>query len=202
MDYMDKILLNDKIWDIVKHENKNLFSLEDFNILPIWNDDENFFQYGIYAVEDYQLIMNHLSVSTDREYPKINGVSADVFYTSKNYSTGEYDNLQLPIDFTGAMVIGHNRVYEYDVNTTKCFDYAEVLELVFLKGKLVTTIDHTKAMKRIRKNIDLGLRDLKKKRDRRCIDNFLRSSFVGNYDVKHKNKRNRMHISLLGLKKD
>lgn len=200
MDYMDKLLLNDKLWDVLCHENANFFSLEDYNILPIWNTSDDFYQYGIYHVNEFQLFLNHLSVSTDREYPKINGISPDVFYTAKNYSTAEYENIGLEMDYSGAILLGFDKVYNYDENVVNCYDYKEVCELVFLNGRLVTTIDHTRGMRRIRKNLDLGLRDLKKKRDRKCIRKFIQSCLVGNYKKPSKKKVKEHKIQLLWLR--
>ena len=50
---------------------------------------------------------------------------------------------------------------------------------------MITTIDHSKAMLRVRKNIDKGYRDLGKFRDRKCIDQFIRTSLLGTYRKTH-----------------
>lgn len=98
--------------------------------------------------------------------------------------TGEGAILKsIPALYNGAILIGGEPVKEYLLmeNRLQYFSYKQVYELVFNKGDLVTTIDHSKAMLRIRKNLELGLRSLTVKRDARCIKRFINSSFIGDY---------------------
>lgn len=202
MEYIDRLYLNGKVWDVLLNEYKDIFALEDYNVLPIWSDDEHFFSYGTYELKNYELSIMSFIVSTDREYPDINGVKPDILYSAKDYSTAEYENINLPIKFTGALVIGNELLNDYDNGMTRCYNYKYVCELIFLNGKLVTTINHSRAMQRIRKNLDMGLRSLSKKRDSKCINRFIKTSFVGNYDKPCKRKIDVMDkISLLNLYK-
>lgn len=202
MDYINRLYLDGKVWDVLLNEYEDIFALEDYNVLPIWSDDEQFFSYGTYELKNYELSIKHFVVSTDREYPDINGVKPDIFYSAKNFSTGEYEDINLPLKFTGAIVIGNELIHDYDNGKLLCYNYKHVCELIFLNGKLVTTINHNRAMRRIRKNLDMGLRSLGKKRDRKCINKFIKTSFVGNYDKPFK-KPNKVldKISFLKLYK-
>ncbi len=201
MDYIDRLYLNGKVWDVLQNEYKDIFALDDYNMLPIWSDDEHFFSYGTYELKNYELSIKNFIISTDREYPDINGVKPDIFYSAKDYSTAEYEDINLPIKFTGALVIGNEWIKDYDNGITRCYNYKHVCELIFLNGKLVTTINHNRAMQRIRKNLDLGLRTLSKKRDRKCIDRYIKTSFVGNYNKPRKRKLDTDKISLLNVYK-
>ncbi|WP_167956694.1 hypothetical protein [Anaerosporobacter faecicola] len=93
---------------------------------------------------------------------------------------------ELPLGnmYTGSVVIGRNVVMNDDttiVEPLPCYHYEEVMELIFSQGVLVTTVNHNRAMKRVRMNLECGYRSLNKKKDVRCIQKFLKDSFVGRY---------------------
>ncbi len=190
MDMKDSLRMDDKNYKILLCEYEDIFIPEDYNISPIWKNDINFKYYGAYELIDYQLYLHEFTVTSDREYPTINGVKPDVFYSEKIMSTAEYQNLSLALDFTGAMIVVNEFIKDYGNDKMQAFNYKYVKELIFLNGKLVTTINHSKAMQRIRRNLETGLRDLSKRRDEKCIKKFIKSSFVGNYEKPLKrNKR-------------
>ncbi|MBH1942374.1 hypothetical protein I5677_15840 [Mobilitalea sibirica] len=95
-----------------------------------------------------------------------------------------------PVYYTGAILIGSDLINDYDVKEeTACFSYKNVYELILKQGFLEITADHSKSMLRIRKNLELGLRDLSKKRDLRCIEHFLEDIFLGEYSSNHSLKQ-------------
>jgi hypothetical protein len=87
------------------------------------------------------------------------------------------------VSYNGAILIGSKPVKEYAMKgeNPTCFSYQNVMELIFEDGILITSVDHSKKMLRIRKNIELGLRNLTVNRDIRCIRRFMNSSFIGDY---------------------
>lgn len=91
-------------------------------------------------------------------------------------------NGQTPCLYRGGIVIGCtlSNTFEF-TNDYPCYCYEKVIELIFNEGKLITTADHSKAMDRVRKNIEKGLRSLKNQKDLICINKFLRSSFIKKY---------------------
>jgi hypothetical protein len=97
----------------------------------------------------------------------------------------------IPVLYNGAILIGREPVTEYllQENRLPYFSYKQVYELVFNNGVLVTTVEHSRAMFRIRKNLELGLRSLAAKRDVRCIRRFMNSSFIGDYRLLSTGKR-------------
>lgn len=92
-----------------------------------------------------------------------------------------FDNCRL--FYSGSILIAADMVSEICIkgNDPACFSYQNVKELIFNDGVLVTGIDHNRAMHRIRKNLELGLRKLSNSRDLKCINRFLDSSLVGDY---------------------
>lgn len=177
----DSMVMGDDLYHILKRES-DLFRPEYFGISPTWSDDPNFFCNGLYELKEFQLYLKNIMVSSDRSYPVINGIKPEPYLSETDRETVQYLNVNEPLNFTGAIIIANQFVKNYCKNDAPaCFSYKQVKELIFQEGKLVTTIDHSKAMLRIRKNLDMGLRNLDKKRDVICISKFLKASFAGYY---------------------
>jgi len=85
--------------------------------------------------------------------------------------------------YNGAILIAADMVDEFitDDGAPACFSYQNVKELIFNNGILVTGVDQNRAMHRIRKNLELGIRKLGNRKDIRCINRFLASALVGDY---------------------
>jgi hypothetical protein len=61
------------------------------------------------------------------------------------------------------------------------YSYETVLELIFKDGCLMTSVDHSKAVLRIRRNLEQGLRSLNRSRDRHCIYAFMHRTVICDY---------------------
>jgi len=110
----------------------------------------------------------------------------------------QYYDINQPLHYTGSITIADDFVKDYSMNDTgqaPCFCYKCILELIFEDGILITTIDHSRDMLRIRKNIELGLRSLSKKRDFRCIEHFIKSTFIGNYKPFSSPKKSKKYLN-------
>ena len=96
--------------------------------------------------------------------------------------------------YSGAILIGRDPIKEYPLqeNSLPCYSYRTVYELVFNHGLLVTTADQSKAMLRIRRNLELGYRSLMIKRDSRCIRKYINSCFIGDYRPLSERKKRKM----------
>ncbi len=129
----------------------------------------------LYQVEDYKLFLESLELGSC-EALNLGGVRMEVHAQQHKFS-------DLPVSYNGAVLIGTNLVREYylDSQAPAYFSYQKVIEILFDQGVLITTIDQSRAMLRIRRNIELGLRSLTKKRDIRCINRFMNSALVGDY---------------------
>jgi hypothetical protein len=178
----DSIIISDITYQILYYEN-NIFNPELFGIKPTWLDDSGFFYQCLFELKDFKLYLKSFIVSSDRGYPIINGINPVPYSTDKGSDAVLYDNIAEQLDYNGALIIVNQIVNNYGkTEEIPCYCYKLVKEMVFLEGKLITTIDHSKAMLRIRKNLDLGLRRLDKKRDVKCIKKFLKASFAGEYE--------------------
>ena len=65
-----------------------------------------------------------------------------------------------------------------------CYQYDVVIELIIDNGDVIALIDHSRAMKKVAKNLEYQLRSLKKRRDVYVIRRFLKKTFVRKYPVK------------------
>jgi hypothetical protein len=128
-----------------------------------------------FHVEDYRLILDQFTL------PKEEPCDRDGTKTAG--TTKQYELQGFMVPYNGAVLIGADPVREYFTKPGKpaCFSYQNVFELVFKDGILITTVDQSKAMLRIRKNLEIGLRSLNNSRDLRCIKRFINSSFIGDY---------------------
>lgn len=176
------VIYKEEEYELLLQEKEGMFHPEVFGMAPIWMQSKEFSYMSTYEIKEYQLYLDSFMVHTDSSYPVIQNVEAIMTEeeNGKNYAC--YQNLSYQLNYTGAIVIAREFVKDYEIEDNfPCFCYAHVIELIFEKGILVTTIAHDKAMVRIRKNLERGLRTLRKAKDARCIRKFIKSSFVGKY---------------------
>ena len=128
-----------------------------------------------FCIKDYQLLLSSLDIVTN-EARNIGGMHMESY-------TGRHAFEEFPVSYNGTILIGANIVKEYYLkgNTPAYFSYQKLIELVFENGTLITTVDQSRAMLRIRKNLELGLRSLDNKRDKHCITRFMNSVLIGDY---------------------
>lgn len=170
-------------YELLLQEKDGMFHPEVFGMAPIWMQSREFSYKGTYKIEDYQLYLESFLVHTDSSYPTIQNVEAVMSKEEDGKTYAGYYHLSYSLNYTGAIVIAKDFVKDYEIEDNyPCFCYAHVVELIFEKGILVTTIAHDKAMIRIRKNLEKGIRTLRKAKDSRCIRKFIKSSFVGKYN--------------------
>lgn len=139
-----------------------------------------------YQITDYKLQLNKLTIEKSDKAMIAKDISSDESY--------EFSQLWLP--YSGALLIADGLIEEYqhmgrDANQSiPYFSYKKVYELVFNRGNLITTIDQSKMMLRIRKNLELGLRNMDNKRDSQCIHRFINANLIGDYrSFSSQNKR-------------
>lgn len=128
-----------------------------------------------FFIKDYQLLLSRLDIVTN-DARNLGGIHMEGY--DRKHSFEEF-----PVSYNGTILIGANIVKEYYLkgNTPAYFSYQKLIELVFENGTLITTVDQSRAMLRIRKNLELGLRRLDNKRDKRCISSFMNSVLIGDY---------------------
>lgn len=87
---------------------------------------------------------------------------------------------QEAIKYSGGILIVKGLLEEYR-DYEDMFSYETVLELIFKDGCLITTVDHSKAVLRIRRNLERGLRNMNNSKDRRCIQKFMHRTVICDY---------------------
>lgn len=135
-----------------------------------------------YEVKDYRLLLSSLEIIGAKGYRAVLQES-DNDRVSQNPSN-EHESLMLTNYYSGSIIIGRRLItkeYQLQDYINPCFSYEDVIELIFSQGILVTSIDHSKAMKRIRMNLKCGYRTIKSKKDIHCIYTFLKETFIGDY---------------------
>jgi len=87
---------------------------------------------------------------------------------------------QEALNYSGGMLVVQKPVPAY-AEYDDMFSYEIVLELIFKDGILMTTVDHSKAMLRVRRNLERGLRSMVRARDRYCIRKFMHKTVICDY---------------------
>lgn len=128
-----------------------------------------------FMIKEFRLFLSKIDVGTN-ESMNLGGAWIEDYIQKHTFE-------EFPVAYNGAILIGANPIKEYHRkgDISSYFSYQKVIELVFENGVLITTVDQSKAMLRIRKNLELGLRSYNKKRDKNCINRFMNATFVGDY---------------------
>lgn len=201
-----RIEIKGEQFDVLSCENQFIFHPLVFSILPVWKDSSPFDFTLDFKVDNYKIELCSMWLEVDCTLPVINGVVPKPTVMN-NHEGVIYEKLAIPVQYTGAVLMANTIVNDYDITPDDrgiypCFCYKVVYEYIFENGILITTIDHSRAMLRIRKNLDLGYRDWNKKRDKRCINQFIKTSFVGNYKKKRNKKREEYLANMCKLYKE
>ncbi|MDF2943743.1 MAG: hypothetical protein K0S01_2601 [Herbinix sp.] len=168
-----QLLFLDKNYKILCAEQEFIIHPAVFGLVPLAAASLQCSFTSTFQIKDYRLILDELILGT-----------GDLINYGMKIAANEQQPIvqNLSVSYNGAILVGADLVKEYYMKgNLTCFSYQRVVELIFEDGVLITTIDHSKAMSRIRKNIELGLRSLYKSRDARLIKHFINNSFVGDY---------------------
>jgi len=160
-------------YKVLAVEQEYLIHPSVFGYLPLTKATQYCNFTGSFHVEGYKLYLDQLVLNPGAGSKSINPENNERIYDFDHY----------PVAYTGSVLIGTQLVKEYGMKGMKptYFSYLHVLELIFEDGVLITTVDQSKAMLRIRKNLELGIRSLVSSRDNRCINRFMNSVFIGEY---------------------
>lgn len=167
-----QIIYSNRIYKILHAEQECIIHPAALGLIPFTKASLQCSFLADFHMEDYRLVLDKITLINE---------TANKLYCDGNDKQYELNNLA--VCYNGSILIGTNPVKEYTLGKgrVECFSYQNVFELVFEDGILTTTIDQSKAMLRIRKNIELGLRNLNSSRDVKCIFRFMKTSFVGDY---------------------
>jgi hypothetical protein len=182
MNLNEEFLYKEECYIVLLSEKNSILYPEIQELLPgeIYNDRDKVF--GTYIVQDYMLLLKDLRVPYKAVYPDIHDITPEKIHGETYSNFLCYYDLLEPLSYSGGIILANKFIKDYgNEEEYPCYCYNEVVELIFENGKLITSIDHSKDMIRIRKNIEKGFRDIHNRRDARCIKRFIRSSFVQDY---------------------
>lgn len=164
MDQQMKYL--NKTYAILSAEQEFIIHPAALGLLPLTNASLQCSYFTSFYIKEHRLILEELCI-----------------HSAEDLNSKQYLFPERTVPYNGAVLLGGDLVKEYSLKNNKiaCFSYKSVWELVFEDGILITSVDQSKAMARIRKNIELGLRNLSNSRDVRCIRRFMNSSLIGDY---------------------
>jgi hypothetical protein len=171
-----QLLYINKNFKILSAEQEYIIHPAVFDLVPLTAASLQCSFISNFQLKDYRLTLDKLLLGTV-ESLSLAEIKSEVI--EKKAILQDF-----PVCYTGAILIGADLVKEYyNKGNLSFFSYQNVFELVFEDGVLITTVDQSKAMLRIRKNIELGFRSLYNNRDNRCIKRFINSSLVGDYKM-------------------
>ena len=179
-----EIIFHDQDYDVIMIENENIIMEKEINQYILGIEHANLNYHCCFEVKEYRLYLRTCEIICAYGYRAVLQESNQGGIDSNNTAEHNSSELMIPNAYSGSIVIGRGLIandYLLQVKGIQCYGYEEVIELIFSQGILVTTINHSRAMKRVRMNLDCGYRTLDKKKDVRCIQKFLRDSFVGDY---------------------
>jgi hypothetical protein len=167
---------------VLEAEQEFIIHPSALGLLPLNLNSLNYPFTCEFSMKDYHLYLNRIVMP--KSYSQC--VSGELISAATVNNVGEeteYQYNDFKVSYNGAILIGTNPVKDYNMKGQRypCFSYQKVYELIYENGILITSVDQSKAMIRIRKNLELGLRSLYNNRDLRCIKRFMNSSFVGDY---------------------
>lgn len=186
----DSFFYNKKEYRLVAISEEIKFKPEDYGITPemistaCWRGF-----YCDYIIKDEMLYLNQFTVnSADGNYPEINGkmpVSVAFYYdelseAEKDTYDGphQYKNLELPIAFTGKIILGDEFLWEYYIHMgfQRAWAYEKLIELEIEEGIVINVTDHSEKAKELRQKINTDKSEFDKQL-RRNILGFVENSF-------------------------
>lgn len=177
---MSKLIIRDEEYQILACERKEILHPIVFGYDNYELNEENKYSF-LFMIEDYKLKLLQMELcSYEQENIHIENETKKISYE------------KIVVPYSGAVLVANDYIQNYFFDRRpedRCFAYQNVKELIFQDGILITTIEHNKAMLRIRKNIDLGYRRVYNTRDFRCIERFIKNTLIGNYRAHSSLKR-------------
>lgn len=139
------------------------FDPSDYGLKPVacctacWNG-----YWCDYDISKDGIFLRNLYVNTEGEYPEINGIKAQGDSNNPRtlvfFGHHVYKDLNIPIDYTGKILVGDKFIHKYYIHMgyQRAWAYEILIELCFKKGKLVNEIDQSKKSEELREKFDRG----------------------------------------------
>lgn len=186
--FIEEICFREEFYSVLYREVDNL-------LMPLIEEHKTIWKsyagdvIASYAITDYRLELEDLIL--DKNLMKDQELFLDREpVTDRITGNKVLEHLQHPLSYTGGIIVAREIVDTFHLSDGlseyPCYCYKEVYELIFDQGALIMSIDHSKAMLRIRKNLEKGLRSLKSAKDIRTINKFLNQTFCKEYEKNRK----------------
>ncbi len=141
-----------------------LFQPKSLNLLPVGNCTACWRGYrALYTILDSRLVLDELNINLGNEYgdyleilgPPINGVDPVEFPGKMKLFRSAYFGLQLPIKYTGGVLIAREFIESLYVHQGfhPAWKYRSVIELLFNDGSLENAMDRSERMEEIRNQL-------------------------------------------------
>ncbi|WP_310603474.1 hypothetical protein [Anaerosporobacter sp.] len=181
-----EMIYHEQEYDVIMIEREQLITEQEINQNILGIEHANLNYHCCFEVKEYRLFLRECEIVCANGYRAVLQETNQEVLDSEEHVIHSNSVLMIPNTYSGSVVIGRDLIcteleWQTYENKSSCYSYEEVIELIFSQGVLVTTINHSRAMKRVRMNLECGYRTLDKKKDVRCIQKFLRDSFVGDY---------------------
>jgi hypothetical protein len=150
----DIFFYQEENFSLIGLKGSDLFNPEDYGIYPIMASTACYRGYvATYHITDKQLILSSLILrSQDKKLKKINNKEAkeEKSIFSFNFL---YENLDLPIEFTGFILLGKDFIDEMYVHMgyQRPIAYKTVIEFQFKDGEIVAINDFSEIIEKLRK---------------------------------------------------
>ena len=146
----ERIRYSEIDYTILAIENNWPFHPKDHGFKPVGPHTALHLGYqSLYLVRDNQLLLHNLDIHQEEELPAWQGVQPEIGFMTV------YKGVDLPINYTGGLIIGDEFMPEYYVHMgfQQAYAYENVNELKFKEGRLLEVRDHSLKMKQIREDL-------------------------------------------------
>ena len=125
-------------------------------------------------------MLQNLYINSENDYyPKINNVSSERENKKSFEYMGHhlYKNLNIFMEYTGKILIGKGFIKKYYIHMgyQRAWAYEVLDELIFDKGELIKTVDHSEMAKKLRLELENKAEEISKTGDN--IPLFVKESF-------------------------
>ena len=112
-----------------------------------------------YHISKEGIILENLYINAkDNYYPEINNVSPEREGKKSFLYMGHhlYKNINIFMEYTGKILIGKDFINEYYIHMgyQRAWAYEVLEEVIFDKGKLIKTVDHSEMAKKLRLDLE------------------------------------------------
>jgi len=147
----DRVIYNDAKYEIIGVKGVNLITPREFGMTPTEMSTACYRGYFVeYSCVNQQFLLSHLTVRTlDNIYPSIGNVAVQI---GGQFVSGQYYGLQIPVAFTGALLIGKDFIGSMYVHMgfQKPTSFGTVVQLIMDRGRIVAETDFSEKIAAMR----------------------------------------------------